>query len=197
MVRQSPDRIYASGLATFVQQFGVDVRFAMAFVLLAFATFIFDTLDVATRLGRYILQELFGWEGRSGRILATLATLALPAWFVTISVKDPAGNPMPAWKAFWVVFGTSNQLLAGLTLLGLSTWFRRSGKAWVLAAIPCFFMLFMTLWALGVLLIGWMDRFRAGGGLLDPIGVASLLLVGLALSLAWEGIRALKQPSLL
>lgn len=199
VVGQSPDRIYASGLAALVQQFGVDERFAMAFVLLAFATFIFDTLDVATRLGRYIVQELFGWKGGPGRILATLATLALPAWFVTVSVKDTAGNALPAWKAFWVVFGTSNQLLAGLTLLGLSTWFKKSGKPWVFAVAPCIFMLSMTLWALGVLLGGWMDRFRAGGSLLDPIGVASLLLIVLALNLAWEGIRALrtgpKQPS--
>ncbi len=186
----SPDRIYAQGLATFVEQFGVRRQFAMAFVLLAFATFIFDTLDVATRLGRYILQELFRWKGAVGRIGATLLTLALPAWCVTVNVTDPSGKVVPAWRVFWTVFGTSNQLLAALTLLGLTTWLRRSGKGWIFAAVPCAFMMGMTLWALGILLNGWVAKFRAGGAIMDPVGMASLLLMGLALVLLVEGVRA-------
>ncbi len=188
--QQPPDRIYAQGLATFVQQFGVNPRFAMSFVLLAFATFIFDTLDVATRLGRYIVQELFGWKGTGGRIWATLLTLALPAWCVTVTITDPSGKVVPAWRVFWTVFGTSNQLLAALTLLGLSTWLKRKGKPWGFAMIPCAFMMAMTLWALGVLISGWWGRLATGGKLLDPIGITSLVLAGLALTLLWEGIRA-------
>jgi len=191
--RLPPDRIYAQGLATFVQQFGVNFQFAMAFVLLAFATFIFDTLDVATRLGRYIVQELFGWQGAWGRIAATLATLALPAWCVTVTVTDAAGQVVPAWRVFWTVFGTSNQLLAALTLLGLATWLRRSGKAWGFSAVPCAFMMVMTLWALGVLLRGWVVKLQTGGALLDPVGMASLLLMTLGVVLAVEGFRALQR----
>ncbi len=185
----SPDRIYAQGLAAFVQRLGLDPGFAMAFVLLAFATFIFDTLDVATRLGRYILQELFGWQGRRGRAAATLATLALPCWFVTATLADASGKVIPAWKAFWVVFGTSNQLLAALTLMGLTAWLRKSGKPWGFAAVPCLFMMIMTLWALVTLLKGWLIRLQAGGPWLDPTAVAALLLLALAASLIREGWR--------
>ncbi len=187
-----PDRIYAQGLATFVQQFGLNAQFAMAFVLLAFATFIFDTLDVATRLGRLILQELFGWAGRWGRTAATLLTLALPAWFVTATLRDPSGQVIPAWKAFWVVFGTSNQLLAALTLLGLTIWLRKTGKAWGFAAVPCLFMMVMTLWALAVQMNGWIARIHGGAAWVDPTGIASLLLMGLALCLLWEGMKVVK-----
>ncbi len=183
----SPDRIYAQGLATFVQQFGIPHRSAMAFVLLAFATFIFDTLDVATRLGRYILQELFGWQGTWGRVAATVLTLALPAWFVTATLTDAIGNPVPAWKVFWTVFGTSNQLLAALTLLGLTLWLRRSGRPWGFAAVPCLFMMVITLWALGILLTGWLMRVRSGGAWMDPVAFASCLLIGLASCFLWEG----------
>jgi len=177
-----PDRIYAQGLASFVQKAGVNAQFAMSFVLLAFATFIFDTLDVATRLGRIILQELFGWEGRWGRTAATLLTLALPAWFVTVTMTDPSGKVIPAWKAFWVVFGTSNQLLAALTLLGLTTWLRNSGRAWWFVAVPCAFMMVVTLWALAILFKG-------------PLMLPSILLMGLAFSLMWEGWRVLRRPA--
>ena len=39
--------------------------FATTFGAMAFSTFIFDTLDVSTRLGRYILQELLGWQSKA------------------------------------------------------------------------------------------------------------------------------------
>ena len=189
-----PDRIYAQGLASFVQQLGINPSFATAFVLLAFATFIFDTLDVATRLGRYILQELFKWEGNRGRVVATLATLALPAWFVTATLTDPSGKVVPAWRVFWTVFGTSNQLLAALTLLGLTIWLRKRNKPFWFAAIPCVFMTGITLWALGILLKGWLAKLPAGGtGLLDPVGATSLALMGLALTLLLEAFKVLKE----
>ena len=125
MTVQSPDRIYASGLSHFVERFGRNGEFAHSFALLAFATFIYDTLDVATRLGRYVLQELTGWKGRWGGVGATLATLALPALSVSWTVTDPAGHIVPAWKVFWTLFGTSNQLLAAMTLLAITVWLKR------------------------------------------------------------------------
>ena len=192
VTKQSPDRIYAQGLARFVQQFGIHPHYAMAFVLLAFATFIFDTLDVATRLGRYILEELFGWRHALGRSAATVLTLALPAWCVTVTIPDAHGQLIPAWRVFWTVFGTSNQLLAALTLLGLTTWLRRTGRPWAFAAVPCVFMLVVTLWALGYLLRTWMSRWQAGGSLVDPVAVASLLLMALAVTLVVEGVRSCK-----
>gem|GEM_PF-5086234 len=45
---------------------GISLSIAFPFVLLAFSTFVYDTLDVATRLARYILQELTGWQTRLG-----------------------------------------------------------------------------------------------------------------------------------
>ncbi len=55
-----PNAIYALGIGSFLRVFGVDPTWAVAFALLAFTTFVYDTLDVATRLGRYVLQELLG-----------------------------------------------------------------------------------------------------------------------------------------
>lgn len=195
-LKLSPDRIYAQGLASFVQQFGIPYSLAMSFVLLAFATFIFDTLDVATRLGRYIIQELFGWKGKAGAFFATLLTLAIPAWCVTMTVTDAAGKAIPAWRLFWTVFGTSNQLLAALTLLGLTAWLRKKGKPWIFAAIPCLFMMVMTLWALVTLLQGWIVKLRDGtAALLDPVSLTSILLIGLAFCLLVETARVLRRPS--
>lgn len=181
--QQSPDRIYANGISHFVQRFGVDPNFARSFALLAFATFIYDTLDVATRLARYVLQELTGWKGRWGGVCATLLTLAFPAISMSWVMKDAAGNIVPAWKVFWTMFGTSNQLLAALTLLTITVWLKRTKKPWLISALPAAFMLVMTLWSLTLSL-------RTFNGM----AVVALILMGLALLVLFEALRALTRP---
>jgi carbon starvation protein len=181
---QSPDRIYANGISHFVERLGVSPDFARSFALLAFATFIYDTLDVATRLARYVLQELTGWKGRWGGVAATLLTLALPAISMSWVMKDAAGNIVPAWKVFWTLFGTSNQLLAALTLLTITVWLKRTKKPWLISALPAAFMLVMTLWSLTLSL-------RTFNGM----AVVALILMGLALLVLAEAFKALVSPS--
>lgn len=188
----SPDRIYANGLSHFVEQFGVDAEFARSFALLAFATFIYDTLDVATRLGRYVLQELTGWQGWKGGAAATVLTLLIPAYCVTATLTDAAGNPIPAWKVFWTIFGTSNQLLAGLTLLGLTVWLKRAGRTWWITAVPMAFMLFMTFWSLLLTVKPWAVQCLSGHAVWQMIPFIGLVLLALAVLLIWESISALK-----
>ena len=172
--------------------FGIDPTFAVAFGLLAFTTFVYDTLDVATRLGRYVIQELFGLRGRAGTWIATLATLILPALFMSANLRDARGNVVPAWQVFWTIFGASNQLLAALTLLGLTVWLRRTGRraAAGLVAVPMVFMMIVTVWSLLRLAREWIDRLQAGGRL-DPVGPVAIILIGLALLLIVEAVRAL------
>ena len=183
--RQSPDRIYANGLSHFVERFGVDGTFAHSFALLAFATFIYDTLDVATRLGRYVFQELTGWKGRWGGVGATLATLALPALSVSWTMNDAAGNVVPAWKVFWTLFGTSNQLLAALTLVTITVWLKRTKRPWLIAAVPAAFMLVMTLWSL-------LLTIRRG---FDGSALIALVLMALAVLVLIEGLKAFSRPT--
>lgn len=191
---QSPDRIYANGLSHFVERFGVNREFARSFALLAFATFIYDTLDVATRLGRYIFQELAGWRGHWGRIGATLCTLALPAVCVSLTVKDPAGQIVPAWKVFWTLFGTSNQLLAALTLLTITVWLKRNGKPWAVSAVPAALILTMTLWSLGLLARPWVASFIQGRWTMDWAAMIALVLLALAVLVVVEALKALAHP---
>jgi len=185
----SPDRIYAEGLSRFVSNLGVPRDFARAFVLLAFTTFIYDTLDVATRLTRHLLQELTGWKGRGGRIAATLLSLAIPLFCVSVTMTDPQGNLIPAWRVFWTIFGTSNQLLAALTLLILSTWLMKNGKSAWISIVPMIFMFAMTLWSLGIVIRSSVMLFIAKGRF-DAVGPIAVLLFLLAAALAAEAFKA-------
>jgi carbon starvation protein len=195
LVNSSPDRVYAEGLSRFVQQFGIPRDFARSFILLAFTTFIYDTLDVATRLARYLFQELTGWKGKGGRILATFASLAIPLFCVSLKITDAQGNLIPAWKVFWTIFGTSNQLLAALTLMTLSVWLRRLGKPWWISAVPMVFLMVMTLWSLVLLMKPAVLRLFSSSPSLDMVGVIAILLFVLALLLIFEALRAMPAAS--
>jgi carbon starvation protein len=151
VAKQNPDKIFGYGVGTFLSQLGLPLAFCVSFGMLAFATFVYDTLDVCTRLARYLFQEFTGWRGRTAGVVGTLASLALPFWVVAQTVADAKGNPIPAYKVIWPLFGSSNQLLAALTLLGLVLWLVRTGKPrllQVLVALPMLFMLAMTMSAL-------------------------------------------------
>ncbi len=141
-------------------------------------------------------QELFGWRSRTGAFVATAITVLGPAIFVSASLTDAQGRPIAAWRVFWPIFGSSNQLLAGLTLLGITIWLRRTGRvraAW-LTGVPMVFMMITTLWSLVMLLRRAWLRLAAGSGIDGPAIVALILFV-LALALVAEAVRALRAPS--
>lgn len=171
--------IFATGIATFGSTFGIPAELGLQFGFLALATFIYDTLDVCTRLGRYLLQELsVEVFGRSlNRFVATGLTLAIPAAFLLGGI-----NYLTAWR----IFGASNQLLAALTLLGVSVWLKRKGTNPLYIVLPMVFVMVMTLWALAL-------------GFLSPgnpmlIRVLSAALIGLALSVILLSLRAFLGP---
>jgi carbon starvation protein len=137
----TPASIYAKGIANFLRLFHVPRDLAISFGTLAFATFIFDTLDVCTRLGRQIFCELFGMSGTAGRIAGTVVTLGIPAYFLMTATG-------PAWLTYWLVFGTSNQLLAGLTLLGITVWLVQQRRSAWFVGFPMAFLIATTMTSL-------------------------------------------------
>lgn len=191
LTNASPDRVYAEGLSRLVQHAGIPIVFARSFTLLAFTTFIYDTLDVATRLARYIFQELTGWKGARGSVAATLLSLLIPLFCVSIRVTDAQGNLVPAWKVFWTIFGTSNQLLAGLTLMALTIWLIRLKKSWWVSAVPMVFMMTMTVWSLVLMVKPAIAKLFSAAPVFDPIGMVAAALLILAVLLMIEAAKAL------
>ncbi|MFA5090557.1 MAG: carbon starvation CstA family protein [Candidatus Omnitrophota bacterium] len=194
-----PNQIYANGVATFLNSLGIKKEFAFNLALLAFATFVYDTLDVATRLGRYIFQELTGWKSKASPYTATLGTLFLPLAFVSLPVifmsqrnLDSQGNPIPAWRVFWTVFGSSNQLLAGLVLFCISVWLFESRKKYLITLLPAFFMILVACVSLSFILWPSLYSILNGRIILDTVGITSCVLLFLAVLLIMEGLRIFK-----
>ena len=187
-----PNQIYAHGIGKFLDVVHLPSAIGMTFALMAFTTFVYDTLDVCTRLGRFIIQELTGWRGAGGRFLGTALTAGVPLFFL---LRHPADAKTPVWMLFWNLFGASNQLLAALTLLGVTVWLWRTRRAWwvwLVTGVPTVFMYVMSTWALITMTI---PKFRNAAGAWtspeDPVPWIGLVLLALAALMLVEAIRVL------
>ena len=182
----APGKIYGDGIGKFLTLLigRENMAFAVTFGAMAFSTFVFDTLDVSLRLGRYIVQELFGLKGRIGAIIGTLGTIVVPFICVLIAPKG-------SWNDFWTLFGASNQLLAALTLLSITAWLYQARQRIAFTLLPMLFVLAITLWALTSMVVG---NFRAANGFDIKFvnGVASLALISLAIYLVVTAILKLR-----
>ncbi|MDQ3340920.1 MAG: carbon starvation protein A [Myxococcota bacterium] len=184
---QGPNAIYASGLGAFLHELlGLDPFIATTFGAMALSTFIFDTLDSATRLGRYILQELSGRNDKLSAYLATAATVGVPLAFLLAAEQG-------SYRLFWTLFGTSNQLLAALSLLAISVWLKKLGKPFWFTAIPMVLVFAVTIVSL-TLQIKFL--LRAAVGTAPWInGLVSVILLVLAAILVGYAGRAWKARS--
>lgn len=182
----APGTVYGNGIGSFLALLigRENLPFAITFGAMAFSTFVFDTLDVSTRLGRYLLQELLGMKGRAGAVLGTAMTVAVPMLLLAF-----AGEGM--WQKFWTLFGASNQLLAALTLLAVTVWLHQARRRIAFTLFPMIFVLAITLWALGKLT--WANLAATRGFDVELLnGVAALLLILLALYLAISALVKLR-----
>jgi carbon starvation protein len=176
----APGTIYGNGIGRFLTLvIGEDkLPFAVTFGAMAFSTFVFDTLDVCMRLGRYLLQELFGWRSRAGGVVLTLASLAIPVYFLAFGEKG-------SWLKFWTLFGASNQLLAALSLLVITVWLHKARHRIAFTLIPMLFVLVITLWSLIKLMVA--NAALAKGfdvALMNAVSAAALTLLALYLLLS-------------
>ncbi len=180
MINQAPLAVFGAGMGSFLSVIGIPLEVGISFGILAVSTFLLTTLDTSTRLARYILEELLNLNGKKTRYYSTAATLIVPIIFTFITLYDNMGNPIPAWKAVWPVFGATNQLLAGLALLVVYVWQKRKGKQTIFILLPMIFMLSMTLWALTQLI------YQSG---FTSIGIISAILLVLAVILVFEAVK--------
>lgn len=190
-LKSDPNLIYANGLASYSALFGVGFNFAFVFALLAFSTFVYDTLDVSTRLARYIFQEIMGWRSRWGRLAATFITLLLPFAFLMLTKEK-------GYLVAWPIFGTSNQLLASLTLLAISVWLIKTGKNGLYTIVPMIFMMVITLWSLILQILPFLNSLvdLLEGKTVKPdiliSGVCGVILFVLSIRLILEAINVLR-----
>jgi carbon starvation protein len=139
-------------------------------------SFILTTLDTATRISRYLTEELFKIKNR---YFSTLAIIILSA-SLALSGK---------WQKIWPAFGASNQLVAALALFVVSCWLLSKKKTIKFTLWPALFMLVTTVAAL---LFQAVKYFISKEALLFIIAVLLIILSGF---MVYEIILAMRRKN--
>ncbi|RHX81423.1 carbon starvation CstA family protein [Leptospira yasudae] len=145
---------YIYGTGRFLSQIGIPESFGQGFIALIVISFALTSLDSATRLLRYNIEEIaestrISWIQTlvGNRYVSSLIACAAIGFFAFMEIEQD-GKKKPAGLALWKLFGTTNQLLAGLALLVVTIFLLKSKKRIKVSFIPMLFVLSVTLWAM-------------------------------------------------
>ena len=141
---------FIEGGANFLSAIGIPLKLGIGIVAVLVSCFAATTLDTATRLQRYVIQELAGTmriKPLTNKYLATGMAAGLGC-LVALIPASPQQGPGSGGLILWPLFGAVNQLLAGLALMVTVFYLWRRSKPIAFAAIPMCIMLVMPAWAM-------------------------------------------------
>jgi carbon starvation protein len=146
-----------TGSANMIAVLGIPKTLGMVIMGVFIASFAGTTLDSATRIQRYVVTELFTdmkIKFMTNKYAATAFAVITAAALAFASGADGKG----ALK-LWPMFGAINQLLAALTLLVITIYFKKKGGyRYLVSGLPCVFMLMMTIWAVVINQLGFLTK---------------------------------------
>ncbi|MDX1960617.1 MAG: carbon starvation protein A [Leptospiraceae bacterium] len=186
---------YINGTGKFLASLGISEDFGQGFIALIVISFALTSLDSATRLLRYNIEEIVhSFENETlnkifaNRYSASIIACLSIAFFAFLKI-EVNGVPKPAGLALWKLFGTTNQLLAGLSLLVITIYLFRSKSNSLITFIPMIFILIVTLWAMGENFL----EFSFGKSPSILLSIVGGLLILLTLWLLWEGFQVYRR----
>lgn len=177
---------FVDGGARFAGALGVPLATAKTLIAVTVVAFAATSLDTGARIQRLIIVELAeAWKFKplTNRYAAS-ATGILAALLLAATQAGGEGGLI-----LWPLFGTTNQLVAGVTLLVISVWLRRSGRPYLYTFVPMVLIAVVTF----VAMLGEVSsHLGAGNWLLAASGSAILIL---DVWLLGEGVAAFsKRP---
>jgi carbon starvation protein len=159
---------FVSGGGTFLAALGIPFDTARTFMAVMVIAFAATSLDTGARIQRLIIAELAGAYGvrpLTNRFAAGALGIGL-ALLLALTQGGGKGGLL-----LWPLFGTTNQLVAGVTLLVVSIWLRRTGRPFVYTLLPMLFVVAATLTAM----LGEVRSYAETGNWL-LLGLGSLVL---------------------
>ena len=193
----SPTAVFADGLSQMLACIPglADVQgLAYALLILAVSAFCLTSLDTATRLARYMFQEL--WtpvDKKPEELTGVHKFMANPyvATIITVVIGIVLG--MTGYSIIWPLFGAANQLLAALALLAVCAWLGNAGRNNKMFFVPMAFMLLATLTSLAITFYQKVTAIMTGGIALAPVlqAILAVLLFVLAIVLAVKGVKTI------
>lgn len=175
---------FVIGSANMIAVLGIPKAIAIVIMGVFVASFAGTTLDTATRLQRYVVQELAG-DFKINVLKGKYAATAFAVITALILAFYNGANGKGA-LTLWPLFGAVNQTLAGLTLIVLSVYLKgKGGVKYLITAIPAVFMIIMTIWALFIN----ESNFIGSGNVL--LIIVNAIVIIIAIWIAFEGLTRL------
>ena len=190
--------IFAGGIAAMVAAIpglaGLE-NILYTLLILTYSAFCLTSLDTATRLARFMFQEFWLEPGQTvNDVKEGYKKLLVNPYFATaITVVIGILLGMTGYAKIWGLFGSANQLLAGLGLLAVATWLGNIGRNNKMFLFPMAFMMVVTICSLVLTVKNQVGIISAGGADWGPYAQAILavLLIILAILLVIEGVQTL------
>lgn len=154
----TPFQIFAGGVAKGVELMGVDATIATVFMTMCVSALALTSLDAVARIARVSLQEFFA-KSNDARAVSTEKTGVMKVvgnpWFATVvTLLGGLSLTFGGYLNIWPLFGASNQLLGGMTMITIAVFCKVTGrKGWMLY-VPVAFLLCCTFTSLVQSLIG-------------------------------------------
>jgi carbon starvation protein len=150
---------FVAGVAQFANNLGIPLDLATIFAAGVVISFAATTMDTGVRLQRYVVQEIAEIAGmdvlRRNLTLASLVAVVIP---LILALLPGGGEAGYTFGVLWQLFGTTNQLTAGLALTVIALWVLRRGRNPLAVLIPLTFLLVMTSWALIINLVRFVEQ---------------------------------------
>ena len=197
-VASTPFQIFAAGIARGMKAFGVDSTVATVFMTMNVSALALTSLDAVARIARTSFSEFFAKsndalaiEDKSG----AMKVLGNP-WFATLVTLLPGlALTFGGYLAIWPLFGASNQLLGGMTMITLAVFCKCTGRKGAMLYVPVAFLLCCTFTSLVQSIMGCVTALSAGtaASVFNSVLqlVFAILLVVLGLIVAVNCLREL------
>ncbi|MDX8393473.1 MAG: carbon starvation protein A [Mariprofundales bacterium] len=135
--------IFIQGTGQFIHQLGIPLDASMAFISVVVVAFAMTSVDTGTRLLRFNIEEIgatLNMPVLGNRYLATALAVTAIGFFAFFEVDGK-----PAGLFLWTLFGTTNQVLAGLTLLAVTIYLYRKKRPILYTLLPMLLILGVTI----------------------------------------------------
>ncbi|MEG1799008.1 MAG: carbon starvation CstA family protein, partial [Synergistaceae bacterium] len=183
-----PVGTFAAGFGKFCSIVGIDHVLGVRLGAIAINGFLLTSLDTATRLARYQIQEISDYK--IGKYTATVGAIILALGLVYFKTTNAEGKVVAAWMVIWPVFGAANQLVAALAILGIAAWVSRGlKKSATFLFVPFWFMLVTSMAGLVVEIKATITSASPN----YPLAAIAVILLILAVLMVKEGMTALNK----
>jgi carbon starvation protein len=149
---------FIEGGGNMISSLGISPEMGIGIVAVMVACFAMTTLDTATRLQRYVIQEMGGAINIAALKNKHVATsTALIVGLIVALIPGPLG-PGSGGLILWPLFGAVNQLLAGMAFLVIAFYLIRHGRPIAFLVIPGALMVILPAVAMWINIFNWFEQ---------------------------------------